>query len=357
MMNPIQYDLYDINKSYEENYEFGPFFEVPPKKRATGPNKVKVWDFELNSRIGVPAGPLLNSNWIKFYADLGFDIPVYKTVRSVSQACHPAPNCVYVDPTDQIQLGTKPELTTTDKPKHIEELTITNSFGVPSKPPSVWMPDIEKANQQLNDGQVMVVSFMGSDGANGRDLVADYAYTARMAQEAGGKILETNYSCPNLCGGKAGAIYQDPESSSEISRAIRQVIGPDQKFMIKIGHLPYPELRAVVEANRPYVDGFAGINTMPGLVRKPNGEQALPGPSRLQSGICGAKIKQVSQDFVVDMARIRSEIGGDYLICGVGGIMTAEDFDKRLAAGADMAMSATAIMWDPYLAQRYHALS
>lgn len=354
MQHPIKHDLYDVTKSYEENYSEGPFFQGDLPKRPEIKQKIKLWNWELNSPIGIPAGPLLNSNWIKFYASMGFDIPVYKTVRSVAHPCHPAPNCVYVNPPKQIKLGEKPELTTVNKPEFVEDLTITNSFGVPSMASNTWMEDVQIANDSLNDGQIMILSFMGTDGAGGRDLIADYAYTAAMAVDAGGRILETNYSCPNLCGGKAGAIYQDPNSSSQISKAIREEIGSSTPFMIKIGNLPYEQLKAVVAANVPFVDGIAGINTMPGEVRNPDGTQALPGEGRLSSGICGSKIKDVSQDFVEKLVRIKKELNADFTICGVGGIMTAEDFAERLNAGADIAMSATAIMWDPYLAQRYH---
>lgn len=356
MQHPIKYDLYDATKSYEENYLNGPFYDGPKVERPEVKTKTKLWNWELNSPIGIPAGPLLNSNWIKFYAEMGFDIPVYKTVRSVEHPSHPSPNCVYVNPEKQIQLGDKPHLITVPKPEFLEELTITNSFGVPSMPSTTWMEDVAIANAAMGEGQVMMLSFMGTDGAGGRDLVTDYAYTAAMAKEAGGKILETNYSCPNLCGGKAGAIYQDPESSSQISKAIRTELGVNTPFMIKIGNLPYEQLKAVVAANAPFVDGIAGINTMPGEVRNPDGEQALPGEGRLSSGICGAKIKDVSQDFIEKLVRIKKELNADFTICGVGGIMTAEDFTERLNAGADIAMSATAIIWDPFLAQRYHQL-
>ena len=38
----------------------------------------------------------------------------------------------------------------------------------------------------------------------------------------------------------------------------------------------------------------------------------------------------------------------------LGGMMTAEDLHRRLDMGADIVMSATAAMWDPYLAQKFH---
>jgi dihydroorotate dehydrogenase len=175
-----------------------------------------------------------------------------------------------------------------------------------------------------------------------------------MVKEAGAKIMEVNYSCPNLVGSKAGAIYQDAEASAQISKVIRNEIGPSVPFVIKIGNLPYEELKAVVAANLPYVDGIAGINTIPGNVRNPDGTQALPGEGRLKSGICGKTIRAVSHNFVENLVKIRAELKADFVIFGVGGMMSPADFDQRLEAGADIVMSATAIMWDPWLAKRWH---
>ena len=39
---------------------------------------------------------------------------------------------------------------------------------------------------------------------------------------------------------------------------------------------------------------------------------------------------------------------------GCGGIAKPEHFEEFLKAGAAIAMTATGMMWDPYLALRYH---
>ena len=64
---------YDITRSYEDNYDRGPLinFEIP-KPIHLAP--IKLWGYEINSPIGVPAGPLLNSKYIELYAKLGFDL-------------------------------------------------------------------------------------------------------------------------------------------------------------------------------------------------------------------------------------------------------------------------------------------
>jgi dihydroorotate dehydrogenase len=40
-----------------------------------------------------------------------------------------------------------------------------------------------------------------------------------------------------------------------------------------------------------------------------------------------------------------------YTIIGVGGVSSPEDFQEYRKAGADIVMSATGAMWNPYLAE------
>src|SRR5579871_1666937 len=96
---PQEPPIYDIHKTYLENADKGPFFIGPFPKR-TFPPKEEWIDFlghPVASAIGVPAGPLLTSNWIALAGKLGFDIPIYKTIRSGEHPSHPLPNMVFVD--------------------------------------------------------------------------------------------------------------------------------------------------------------------------------------------------------------------------------------------------------------------
>lgn len=349
MMNPT----YDINETYEWNYDNGPIFTGDVPKRKPG-KKIKLFDFEVNSPLGVPAGPLLNSNWVKLYAELGFDIPVYKTVRTEFRQVHPLPNCVYVDTGGQLkadQINTK--LVKLDQdPETCQDITITNSFGVPSKVPLDWQADIEKANSYMSEGQVMIVSANGTPH-EGEDIAEDYARCAVMAKDAGAKIIEINYSCPNLVS-KEGSIFADPEVSAYISKTVKKALG-NTPLIIKLGYFSDKVLMSeVIKSNAKYVDGIAGINTITMQVYDKEGNQALPGEGRLKSGLCGAGILDLSQEFTMDLVRLRKNNNYDFIICGVGGITRLEDFDARLDAGADIVMSATGAMWDPLLAMNWH---
>src|SRR3989344_1631563 len=93
--------FYDPNKTYEENYEQGPFGAFADGKMSRSnldirEPKFDFLGFKVNSPFGIPAGPLLNSNFCKGAFEKGFDILVYKTVRSDIFPCHPFPNVLAV---------------------------------------------------------------------------------------------------------------------------------------------------------------------------------------------------------------------------------------------------------------------
>ena len=50
------------------------------------PRRRQFCGIPVQSPLGIPAGPLLNSRWLLYYASLGFDVLTYKTVRSSARA-------------------------------------------------------------------------------------------------------------------------------------------------------------------------------------------------------------------------------------------------------------------------------
>jgi dihydroorotate dehydrogenase (NAD+) catalytic subunit len=346
---------YDVKKSYEWNYQNGPIFKGPyPPPRKKSP-QVPFLDFQLHSQLGVAAGPLLNSQWVKVYAKLGFDILSYKTVRTRKKSCNPKPNCVFVNTRGQLTNDRLTEkLCVIDKqPEDIREISITNSFGVPSRNPEDWQEDAERAKGYLSKGQVLVVSTMGSSEyyPDTISFIQDFARSAALAREAGADIVELDLSCPNS-NATEGVVYLDPYLSGAISKAAKAELG-NLPLFIKLGHFTKrDQLEAVVKNNAPHVDGIVGINTVKMTVLKENGSSAIPG--RPQSGVCGAGIKHNAIQFVRWIQEIKERNRYDFVTVGVGGMMTTEDIGEFLHAGIDAVEVATAAMWDPYLAYRYH---
>ena len=345
---------YDVTQSYEWNYQNGPCFEGPYPPLRKGVPDIPFLDFKLHSRLGVAAGPLLNSRWIEVYAKLGFDILSYKTVRTRNRFSNANPNCVFVDTRGQLTDNRLGEIlhSVDQQPKDIREISITNSFGVPSQNPVVWQEDVQRAKRYLQKGQVLVVSTMGSSEfyPDRVSFVEDFTRSAALAKEAGADIVELDLSCPNS-NAEEGMVYLDSNLSSVISKAVKAVLG-DLPLFIKLGHfIRQDQFEAVIHANAPYVNGVAGINTVKMTVLRKDGQPAIPG--RPESGVCGAGIKSAALRFARWLLELKEKNHYDFIAVGVGGIMTPEDIDDFLKMGLDAVEVATASMWDPYLAYRY----
>jgi dihydroorotate dehydrogenase len=156
----------------------------------------------------------------------------------------------------------------------------------------------------------------------------------------------------------------------QITEAIKQEIG-DVPLFIKIAYLRRAganevDLRLLHEllektVERGLVQGVSAINTIPARLVNAQGLQALPnnsagGGNREFSGVCGAAIKWAGLSMTRHLAAARAELvekGGDgFIITGVGGVTTPQDYFDYIAAGADEVMAATGPMWNANLANQ-----
>ncbi len=349
----LQTPFYDPTKSYDENYASGPFgaFADHAVYEQTGEPKGDFLGQKVYKPLGIPAGPLLNSNFCRAAFEKGFDIVVYKTVRSDVFPCHPFPNVLAIHPEGNLTLERLKQPLIADA-TYSEPISITNSFGVPSKAAPVWQEDARKAVAAAGKGQVLVLSFMGTvrEKQTQQEFVDDYVLAARQAMETGAKILETNLSCPNI--GNEGLVCYNLDVTEQVAKGIRSVIG-STPLILKVGYYTSDaDMERLAEIANEYAESISGINTLVGEIRDTKGEQALPGsPARLRSGVCGAGIKWAGLDFVKRMYAIRKKRGFKFSIEGVGGVTTPADYKEYRDAGADSVMTATGAMWNPYLAK------
>ncbi len=353
MTKKLQIPFYDPTKSYEENYEKGPFGAFSDGKiyRQEGEPSYNFLGHKIFLPFGIPAGPILNSNFAKAAFDKGFDIVVYKTIRSDTYPCHPFPNVLAIHPQTKLTLEELQKPLVADANYH-EPLSITNSFGVPSKKPEVWQEDIRKAIGYAGKGQVLVLSFMGTvkENQTQQEFIDDYVLAAKLAHETGAKILEVNLSCPNI--GNEGLVCYNEKVTEKICKGIRSVIG-NTPLILKIGYFEDDTaLEKIAMIANEYANSIAGINTLQATVVNERGEQALPGKMRLRSGVCGTSIKWAGIETVKRLKKIKEKNNFTFSIEGVGGVIKPEDYVEYKNAGADSVMSATGAMWDPYLAQK-----
>ncbi len=390
--------FYDVNLTYDDNYRRGPFgqfaqalageasalkgeaaasnsgtmdsaatSESAPATdetaatHATPTEPATVLGFPVNLPFGIPAGPLLNSRFTTAAFRMGFDLAVYKTVRSRAWGCNPFPNVLAVHPkaADGSLTPGSPELdegvladTRYDLP-----ISISNSFGVPSRDPDVWQPDMRDAIAAAGPGQLLVPSFQGSRvaGMSTDEYVADHVATARLVCETGAQLMEMNTSCPNE--GHNRLLCHDPHLVGRITEAVKNEIG-DRPLIVKLAYFPSDiELETMVRetVGRGTAQGFSTINTISAKLVDASGNQALPGEGRDRSGVCGNAIRGAGLDMVRRLSAIRERLGLDFAIIGVGGVIEPEHYLAYREAGADAVMSATGAMWDATLARRIKA--
>lgn len=348
--------FYDPTKSYEENYDNGPFgaFADGEVYEQKGKPQYEYLGQKVYLPFGIPAGPLLNSNYIKAAFEKGFDICVYKTVRSDFFPCHPFPNVLSLDvegdlTTDKLK---KPLIANTH---YHEPLSITNSFGVPSQKPEIWQADVKKAIEAAGKGQVLVLSFMGTvkQGQTQQAFIEDNILAAKLAYETGAKILDINLSCPNI--GNEGLVCYNLEVTEQIVKGIRGVIG-NIPLILKVGYYEETkQLEKLAAIANEYANAIAAINTLQATIVDKNGHQALPGKMRSRSGVCGAPIKWAGLEMVRNLKAIKDKNQYAFAIDGIGGVTTPQDYVDYKEAGANAVMSATGAMWNPYLAQEIKA--
>ncbi len=348
----VKTPFYDPLKSYDDNYNDGPFGEFADGKiyeEVLSPS----YDFlgyKVNLPFGIPAGPLLNSKFVKAAFEKGFDIPVYKTVRNGAYSTHPFPNVLGVHVEGDLTLEKAQQPLVADN-TYEDPISITNSFGVPSKDPSVWQEDVKKAIGYAGKGQVMVLSFMGTTVQNqtAEELVSDFALAAKLSFETGAKILEVNLSCPNV--GNEGLVCYNLGMTKKVLQAIREKID-NIPLIVKVGYYKEEnDLERLSEIVAEYANSISAINTISAPIIDKDGNQALPGnPVRLKSGVCGACIKWAGLDMVRKLSKIREKHNYKFSIEGVGGVTKPEDYFEYKDAGADAVFSATGAMWNPSLA-------
>lgn len=347
--------FYDPEKSYEDNFSDGPFGAfvdgevIEPYGGNASVGQYNFLGFKVNSLFGIPSGPLINGKFVKAALDKGFDIVEYKDTRTHKYPCNPMPNIV--------PLEVKGDMTLEMAAKGVKiakgykaPISITNSFGIPSMDPSFWQADLRDAVLYAKEGQIVIGGLQGTIQESGgfEAYLQDFILIAKLVKDTGVKVIELNLSCPNE--GIGNLLCFDIERSQRVVEAVKKEIG-DIPLIIKISYYPDIEhLKKFVIAVAPFVQAISAINTIPSKIIDDNGNPALTG-GRITSGTCGAPIKWAGLDMVKKLKKIRDELGYKYTIIGVGGVTIADDFFEYRNAGADIVMSATGAMWNPYLAK------
>jgi dihydroorotate dehydrogenase len=350
--------LFDPAKTFDDNFDHGPYADSTVYKNQGEPS-YSFLGHKLYAPFGIAAGSLPSSKHVAAAFKKGFDVVCYKTQRSVQFKVNDWPNVTYLDVEGDLTLekAAEPVVGRLESDQPVEKLTITNSFGNPSRGPDFWVEDMKRAVAAQGKGQLLIASVVGTiqEGFSSEDYYDDFAKAAALAVSAGVPAIEVNLSCPNVA--NEGILCYSPEAVVDICRRVKAAIG-DVPLIAKVGYFTpeqQPSLEKIVDQTKDYLSAFSAINTIVATVVDEQGKQLLPGAGRLKSGACGAGIKWAGLDMVKRLDALRKAKSLKYEIIGVGGVMTPADFHDYRDAGADAVQSVTAAMWNADLAAEVKA--
>jgi dihydroorotate dehydrogenase (NAD+) catalytic subunit len=353
--------FFDPAKTFDDNFDNGPFLTDTSEAayKNTGEPSYSFLGHKLYSPFGIAAGSLPTSKHVRGAFERGFDVVCYKTQRSVPFKVNEFPNVVYVDVEGDLTLekAAKPLIGHMTSTTPLEQLTVTNSFGNPSRGPDFWVEDMKRAVRAQGKGQLLISSVVGTiqDGFRQEDYYDDFVKTAALAVSAGVQAIEINLSCPNVA--SEGILCYNHDAVVSVCSKTKEAIG-NIPLIAKIGYFAPDQqqiLEQIVIDTKPYLAAFSAINTIPAAVVNGQSKQLLPGEGRLKSGMCGASIKWAGLDMVARLTAMRKEHNLNYEIIGVGGVMAPTDFQQYREAGADVVQSVTAAMWNDNLAAEVKA--
>lgn len=347
---------YDVLGSYRDNIgrPLGPRLAERP---VAGGRRWRVLGRDVGLPIGIPACVLNGGEaWVRHNAGNGWNVLTYKTVRSRAHAPNDRPNWVFAArETRSLPPGAAADVTADPwdwVPPGSPDVSTVNSFGVPSLAPGEWMPDLERSLAAVDEDQLLLVSVMGE--GDGTALVEDFARTARLAEEAGGTVVELNLSCPNTLSPSAAAGVQPPlcldaDATVAVVEGVRRALDDRTGLVAKLSWLDEARLAALVPRLAPLVDGIAGINTLQSRVRRSDGEPTFSG--RELAGLSGVAVRDSALDLTRRLVALREAGGRHFDVLAMGGVTDPASFEALFAAGADAVQSASGAFADPHLAR------
>ena len=345
----IAQTVYRVDRSYAWNYGHAP--SLPRARRVPPPPGGRLFDRDISSRLGIAAGPLLNSKWIAGYARLGYDVLTYATVTSAFRPAYTLPNIRHVESREQAAVALRRPHT------NGAGVTLAVSLGMPSMEPDVWRKDVRRAKEALGKGQLLIVSVAGSlpPGGDAEALIADYARCAGWAVEAGADAIEVHLAVPDPFAEHPQMVFENVPLSAQILYRIRTSIG--QPILAKVGMFRSPRLlHETATKLAPWAHGFELVHGIQRRVVDEEGKPAFDGPGRDFAYVVGADTFGPCARQVEEMIAWRKAGAWDRAVLAVGGITAPERGLHLLREGADAALVATAALFDPLFASRFRQL-
>jgi dihydroorotate dehydrogenase (NAD+) catalytic subunit len=308
-----------------------------------------LFDYPLNSPLGIAAGPLLNSRWVEGYSRLGYDVLTYATVATRPRPAFNLPNIhavQAVEAREDVALAGRRSLPNGGS-------TIAVSLGLPCMEPEVWRRDVRRAKDRLQAGQILIVSVVGSAGLEEgiEAFIADYARCAAWAAEAGADVVEAHLAVPDPFGEPGQLVYEHLTLAAQILYRIRATVSVP--VVAKFGPFRSPRLlHDTASRLAPWARGFVLVHGIPRRVVDTEGRAVFEGSGREWAYVVGAETWPLCSRQVEELLAWRRAGEWPQAVLAVGGISTVERARHLLREGANVVLVATAALQDPLFAVR-----
>ena len=228
-------------------------------------------------------------------------------------------------------------------------LGFKNMEQISDKPTELNFEYMYRLNRDYPE-HITVASIMGSS-------VEEWKKLAKMADECGAKIIEGNFSCPQMTSHDMGSdVGTNNELVESYSRAVSETV-PHIPFVAKMT----PNCKNMEEHARAAIKGGAAavsaINTIKSITNidfeNNTGMPVVDGKSSI-SGYSGAAVKPIALRFCAQVLQDEEihkmvkagkwDFGYGHEMSGIGGIETWRDVAEFLAIGCRNIQVTTAIM-------------
>lgn len=243
------------------------------------------------------------------------------------------------------------------RPTNSGGTTIAVSLGEPSMEPDIWRKDIRRAKERIGDGQILIVSVIGTPtpGGDAESLIVDYAQCAGWAAESGADVVEIHLATPDPFVEQPQMIYENVPLAARILHRARTTVGVP--ILAKLGPFKTPRLlHETATRLAPWAHGYVLVHGINRRVFDEKGSPAFEGTGRERADVVGAQTFTVASRQVAEMLAWRKAGAWDRAILAVGGISTVERARDVLREGADAVLVATAALFDPLFATRFRQI-
>jgi dihydroorotate dehydrogenase len=266
--------------------------------------------------VGLAAGLDKNGECIEAWARLGFGFIEVGTVTPRPQPGNPKPRMFRL-------------------PQH---LAIINRLGFNNKGVDYLLARVAETDYKgilgINIGKNFDTSI--------ENAASDYLICLRKVHAAASYIT-VNISSPNT---KNLRDLQDEERLNDLLRQIQaerevlaQAQGVRKPLLVKIApDVSEVQIEHIARAAREFgIDGLIATNT---TVTRPQLEGEIL--AQQQGGLSGAPLRELAD---ATLKRLRSAVGPDFTLVGVGGITSGADAEAKRQAGADLVQIYTGFIY------------